>query len=556
MSEPKNLDLSQLAPVSGEDIWQSPAWRATLAWLLALVLGATPVCAEDNTPAAVTSSGSKASKNRPSVIMDIVVNKAKALAARAYEPPEDTVPQSLAKLTYDQYRNIRFNPAKALWRGLSPFEIQLFHPGFIYKEPIELQMVDQKGITRRVPFNSDLFSYGDDNSPQLAKTAQPSYGYSGFRVHFPLNTTVYNDEVAVFQGASYFRLVGPGQVYGLSARGLAVDTAEVSGEEFPRFTHFWLIQPGPDDNHMVVLALLDSPSITGAFRIDLAATATTTARVNAVLFPRKDIKKVGIAALTSMFFFGEANLRHHDDFRQEVHDSDGLLMHTANDRWIWRPLSNPKTLQVTSLLDSNPRGFGLVQRDRDFEHYLDVEAHYQDRPSLWVQPLEDWGGGRVELVEIPSDRETNDNIVAYWVPDKPFRAGQERRFSYLLRTFNGALPQQQLASVNRTLIGWAAVPGQDKPPPRSERRFAIDFSGGALANLPADLPVEAHLDTSSGKLSEISVKRLPANSGWRVAFRLQPEGNKPADIQSHLHLHGEPLSEEWSYVWTPNTIAE
>lgn len=496
-----------------------------------------------------------APKDLTQVFMDTVVNKAKALAKKNYVSPEDNGSNELSTLNYDQYRGIRFNPAKALWHDQSLFEVQLFHPGFIYKEPITLQLVNPEGISQRVPFDSSLFTYGSEKITEIVKSAGPGSGYSGFRVHFPLNSMAYKDELAVFQGASYFRLVGPNQVYGLSARGLAIDTAVVSGEEFPRFTDFWLIQSAAKSNHLVILALLDSPSITGAFRFEIDVTSNTTAKVDAVLIPRNDIKKVGIAPLTSMFFFGESQLQRHDDIRHEVHDSDGLLMQTGSGRWIWRPLSNPKSLNVTSMLDSNPRGFGLAQRDRDFENYLDAEAHYQDRPSLWVQPEGDWGEGHVELVEIPSDMETNDNIVAYWVPSEPFLAGQERRFSYTLTTFNSLLPQQNLATVNRTLIGWSALPGEKNPPPRSERRFAIDFTGSNLEGLSKGLPLSAKVETSSGKLSDISVVRLPDDSGWRVVFRLQPEEDAPADIRAFLSLHGEQLSEEWSYVWNPNIIA-
>ncbi len=493
-------------------------------------------------------------KNPSTVLMDILLKKARSLSEQNYQATEHHVPEILTGLNYDQYRSIRFKPKQALWRDEGLFELQLLHPGFLFKEGVELQTVDQQGITSRVPFDSGFFTYGDNATAQLVDKAQPSYGYSGFRVHFPLNSSQYKDEIAVFQGASYFRLVGPGQVYGLSARGLAVDTAEASGEEFPRFTDFWLLQPAADSDRMEILALLDSPSITGVYRFVLSASSTTSAEVDVVLFPRKDINKVGIAPLTSMFFFGEAGLRHHDDFRHEVHDSDGLLMQTSRDQWIWRPLTNPKTLQVTSLLDINPRGFGLVQRDRDFSHYQDLEANYQNRPSLWVQPKGDWGNGRVELVEIPTDNETNDNIVAYWVPKEPFRAGQERRFSYNLSTFNARLEQPTPGEVSGTRIGWGAVPGQANPPPHSTRLFAIVFAGDTLNQLPSDTPVKAKLETSSGKLSEPIVTKLPGEHGWRVTFRLKPEADTPADMRLHLHLRDTQLTEVWSYVWNPNNI--
>ena len=244
-----------------------------------------------------------------------------------------------------------------------------------------------------------------------------------------------------------------------------------------------------------------------------------------------------------------------DDFRPQVHDSDGLLMHTGAGEWIWRPLSNGPGLQVTSLRDVNPRGFGLVQRDRDFASYLDLEANYHRRPSEWVALGEgDWGSGGVELLVIPTNSEFNDNIAAYWVPDRPFMAGEERRYQYRLMTFDGRFEAQTLGQVERARIGWDALPGQSDPPPSSQRRFIVDFAGGEMTSLEGTEPVEARLEASAGQTSDLVVQPLPDGQGWRVAFRLAPAGNQPADMRLYLMLDGRPLTETWSYVWYPDRV--
>ena len=488
----------------------------------------------------------------PNALFNAIEARAKSLAQDDFKPIEANIPDELANMNYDQYRSIHFRPEASLWRGESLFEIQLFHPGFLYREPVVLHMASSVGDPS-LKFKQDFFNYVGQ-AEALAGKAPENIGFAGFRVHYPLNTNEYKDEFLVFQGASYFRLVGPGQVYGLSARGLAIDTAESSGEEFPVFREFWLVKPEPDQTRLVLYALLDSPSVTGAYRFEITPGAPTEMGVEARLFARRDIKKLGIAPLTSMFHHGENTTRFVDDFRPEVHDSDGLLVAAANGEWIWRPLSNQRALRVSSLADENPRGFGLLQRDRDFNHYLDMEADYELRPSLWVMPQGDLGKGRVELVEIPTDSEVNDNIVAYWVPEQAFKAGETRRFSYRLRTFDQHLAEQGGARVLRTRIGWGAVPGQSNPPPHSKRQFVIDFRGGELENLSADVPLEAELQKNSGTITDLMVTRLPDQKTWRVSFKLEPEGNNLVDMRMFIKLRDQRLTEVWSYVWYPDAI--
>lgn len=486
-------------------------------------------------------------------LFETVIARANQMADEPYAPPQAQIPQQLADLDYHEYRAIRYRPEQALWNGIALFEVQMFHPGFLYQEPVRINEL-RNGEVRQINFDPALFRYENDAAP-LAEIVPQDLGFAGFRVHYPINTADYKDEILVFLGASYFRMVGRNQVYGLSSRGLAINTALASGEEFPRFREFWLVYPGNQGTTLTILALLDSPSVTGAFRFDVTPTNHVVIDVDARLFARTDVAKLGVAPLTSMFMHGEPSTRRVDDYRPEVHDSDGLLMHTSSGEWIWRPLGNPTQLRVSSLRDQNPRGFGLLQRDRDFENYLDAEARYDLRPSEWVALGDgDWGQGGVELVEIPSNSEINDNIVAYWVPEAPFRAGDERRYQYRLSTFGAGPMHPDLAYVVRTRNGWGAAPGQPNPPPPAVRRFIVDFRGGELSTLAASHPVEASLSHSTGQVSDVRVRRLPDGRTWRVAFKLTPEGSTPSDLRLVLKLRGRAISETWNYVWYPNEL--
>ena len=520
---------------------------------------ATDASASPPAPGAQTSMASL------DALYDQVTDQAKQLAQSPYETPEAHLPDALQDMDYDRYRQIRFRPDKALWRDQSLFEVQLFHTGFLYDHPVDINLVEPHDDSGEVevsplPFDQGYFRYDDAAAPigealaEASSDDQASHdiGYAGFRLHYPLNRGDYRDEFVVFLGASYFRLVGRDQSYGLSARGLAIDTASPQGEEFPAFTDFWLVKPAPDATHIQVLALLDSPSVSGAYRFDITPGESSTVDVEARLFAREDVKKLGIAPLTSMFWHGSLERVNDDDYRPRVHDSNGLSMHTAKGEWIWRPLSNPSQLHVSSLRDDTPQGFGLVQRPRAFDDYLDMEARYDLRPSQWVTPQGgDWGAGGVELVEIPTENETNDNIIAYWVPDAPFKAGESRTYRYRTSTFSAYPPTLERAGVVHTRQGWGGVPGQDDPPPRSRRHFIVDFRGGELASLDASQPVEMTLTTSSGETLTPQVQPLPDGKTWRASFRLQPDGDQPADMRLSLTLHGRPLTETWNYVWYP-----
>ncbi|XQF92765.1 glucan biosynthesis protein G [Pseudoalteromonas espejiana] len=491
-------------------------------------------------------------------LFEVISARAKKLAEQEYVAPKNIELDALNNIDYQDYRSIRFKKDKSVWKDEGLYEPQLFHPGFLYKTPVTINTVEGDSKRNRLPFSTDFYQYDDTAAPlkdEIAKGVEGTQlGHAGFRVHYPLNTNEYKDEVMVFQGASYFRVVGPNQVYGLSARGLAIDTAETSGEEFPTFKEFWLVKPKADQTNITIFALLDSPSVSGAYKFNIDPTTNMLVDVDMQIFARKDIKKLGVAPLTSMFYHGENSTKFFDDYRPEVHDSDGLLTQSADDKWVWRPLNNPTQLSVTSFSYNNPKGFGLAQRDRDFNNYLDTEAHYHNRPSLWIEPQGEWGNGRVELVEIPTDTETNDNIVSYWVPEKPMKTGDSLKLSYKMSTFNAHLTQHEKARVTRTRIGSAALPGEDNPPPQSHRQFTVDFAGPDLNNLSEKLTLNPDIQLTAGEVRDVTVQKLPNSLGWRVAFKIAPQDDQPVDMRLSLKLRDKEISEVWSYVWYPNDI--
>jgi glucans biosynthesis protein len=477
-----------------------------------------------------------------------VDERARRLAATTYIPPDSVRSAAGERLDYEEYRDIRFRPEAALWRDRSPFQVQLFPAGYIYRTSVRINVVDDGSVTE-VPFDPTRFTYGDRVGEAGFEEGEGP-GYAGFRLLTPLEAGTDFDEVASFLGASYFRLVGPDQVYGLSGRGLAIGAGREGGEEFPDFREFWLVRPGPGDTSVVFHALLDSPSATGAYHFELSVGARVELSVDLRVFARRDIDALGVAPMSSMFLHGGYVDRGFDDVRPEVHDSDGLLAWTGAGEWIWRPLTNHAGLHVSSLRDADPQGFGLVQREREFDRYLDLEAGYHRRPSLWVRvETGDWGSGGVELLEIPTDSEFNDNVAAYWVPDRPVRAGEERRFEYTLMTFARRLPFQSLAQVERTRIGRDGLPGEVSARSPRGRRFLVDFTDAS--SVGDSTPPTPVLRTTSGAIVDPIVERLPSDEGWRVSFRLEPQPDQPADMRIHLERAGEPISETWSFVWYP-----
>ncbi|MEP7246720.1 MAG: glucan biosynthesis protein [Gammaproteobacteria bacterium] len=468
-------------------------------------------------------------------------------AAKPYKEDSPKLPDSIANLGYDQYRDIRYRPADAIWRGQSMFEVQLFHRGFNYSRRVNVSEVSDAGV-RQILYSTSMFDFG-----KLIKPGQlpPETGFAGLRVHFPLHTPAYKDELIVFQGASYFRLLGRNQGYGISARGIAVDTGTEKGEDFPSFTDFWLVRPKPSDHNLVIYAVLDSKSITGAYRFDVRPGTVTQVEVTSKLYPRRVIEKLGVAPLTSMFLYGENSAKKFDDFRPEVHDSDGLMIQNGAGEWLWRPLTNPHDLQIARFMDDSPHGFGVIQRDRNFQSFQDNESHFERRPSYWIEPLGKWGKGSVELVELPTKEEIHDNIVAYWVPAGRVEAHKPLSYSYLLSSFANTSKWPPGGKVIATRVGSAALGGYDDRD--GTRRVLVDFTGGDLDGLSPAQPVRAEVAANGGDVDAVTVEQLPGTGTWRVAFKLSPKGNGAVDMRCYLTLYGEALSETWSYLWSPQS---
>lgn len=487
----------------------------------------------------------RAAGSQAMVDFEVLRYRAKMLAAHAYEQRPIRVPQSLLTpaFTYDQHREIRFRASEAWWRRDNlPFQLQFFHPGFVFNKTVQLAELRGKQALP-IDFSAALFDYG---RTRLPKDVPANMGYSGFRIHTQLNKAEYFDELAVFQGASYFRALCTRAVYGLSARGLAIDTAEPTGEEFPVFEEFWIQRPAKDAKDITVLALMDSPSVAGAFRFIIRPGPTTTLQVKSTLFLRKQVRILGLAPLTSMFWHGENSQDHHGDFRPEVHDSDGMFIAHGGGEWLWRPLANPRVLRTAAFADENPRGFGLLQRDRAFASYEDLEANYHLRPSAWVEPVGAWGKGAVRLVEIPTPDETNDNIVAFWQPENQPAPGEPLDYEYKLHwCMDQIRPPAGYAVSTRT--------GHSKTHESDLQRFIVDFDGPYLHNQPSDPTIEAILSVGAGaKLVHKTIQKNPHNGTWRVAFALRPDGSAtPVELRCFLRKAPHVLTETWSYRWNP-----
>ncbi|MGC1497008.1 MAG: glucan biosynthesis protein G [Sulfitobacter sp.] len=469
---------------------------------------------------------------------DTVAKRARAMAAEAYKPRPE-VPAGWRDLTYDQYRKIWFDARNALWEGSDkPQRVDVFPAGLYFPQAVALNVV-KDGIARPITFDMGVFDT-TDKFPN--PTVDENMGYSGLRLRAELEKPRIFQEYAVFQGASYFRGIGTGEIYGLSARGLALKTGDPMGEEFPDFTAFWLETPDPDSDTIVLHALLDSPSCTGAFRFTITHGAVLEMKVRAHIFARDEISHLGIAPLTSMFLFDDTMRQRFSDFRPAVHDSDGLLIHNGAGEVIWRPLANPTSLQISAFGDDSPRGFGLMQRKRKYSDYNDLEALYHKRPAVWITPGEGWGRGSVTLVEIPADLEIYDNIVAYWRPADVLPAGSEHQMSYTLHW--GADPTAATADVPVKVLN-TAMGGR----PEGGQIIVIDFANSD--DVPVDLSeVEITLRSNAGSITPGILQRNPETGGPRLAFTFTPEDATLAEFRAQLRLNGEPLSEVWLYRWT------
>lgn len=479
----------------------------------------------------------------------------------------DNLPNELKDLNYDQLREIEFKDTQSTWRQLAlPFNVQYFHLGLNQRQPVHIHEIGTGGQSRLIPYSSDLFNFR-----QAFKQEQPDMqawghlGFAGLRLLYPLNSTAHKDEIAVFQGASYFRMLGRNQQYGLSARGLAIDTVGApagQSEEFPRFTEFWLQRPTADATEVMLYALLESPRVTGAYRFVIRpgseTTPETVATVHAQVYLRSGapaVNTLGIAPLTSMFMSGENQPNAHGH-RPEVHDSDGLMLHTDGphgQEWLWRPLQRPAAgVLVNTFQAQQVRGFGLMQRDRDFDHYEDVEARYERRPSAWVVPLGDWGAGRVELVQLPAPDETHDNVVAYWVPEQRLESGRPLTFAYEVH-WQGDQPTRPHGSwVTQSRKGYGYTQ-RSVAEQEAEPQYVIDFQGPMLDALPASAALNAVVSAdSNGRVLETTVFPNPATRTWRMSLRVaRIDPAQPVELRAFLQHQDHTVSETWTHLLLP-----
>ncbi|XXD69690.1 glucan biosynthesis protein [Pseudomonas sp. D2-30] len=468
--------------------------------------------------------------------LDDVSAKAQELAGQKFEAPRSNLPNEFREMKFADYQKIRFRTEKAEWADQkTPFRLSFYHQGMHFDTPVKINEITATTVDE-IKYDPARFDFGD---VKFDPKATEQLGYAGFRVLYPINKADKQDEIMTMLGASYFRVIGKGQVYGLSARGMAIDTALPSGEEFPRFREFWIQRPKPTDKHLVIFALLDSPRATGAYRLTLRPGTDTVVDVKSRVFLRDRVNKLGIAPLTSMFLFGANQPSKVLNYRRELHDSSGLSIHAGNGEWIWRALNNPKHLAVSSFSVENPRGFGLLQRGRDFSHYEDLDDRYDKRPSAWIEPKGDWGKGTVNLVEIPTADETNDNIVAFWSPEKLPEPGQPLDFAYRLHwTLDEAsLHSPDSAWVKQTLRSTGDVKQSNLiRQPDGSVAYLVDFEGPSLQALPENAEVRSQVSVGdNAEIVENSVRYNPETKGWRLTLRLKiKDPSKATEMRAAL----------------------
>lgn len=474
------------------------------------------------------------------------------LAGQPYQSPELIDSEAYTGLNYDGYRRVQFNTKKARWLGDDHgFQIQAFPPGWLFKEKVSVYEITD-GDSHPFAFNSDDFIYHFDDKAEREKMETAEFpGIAGFRINYPLNRPDVADELVAFLGASYFRALGRGNIYGSSARGLLINSWRDGPEEFPRFSEFYIERPS-EKGPLTVYAALESQSVTGAYRFVIhpagESQQETIMDVTARLYFRTDIAEMGIAPLTSMFLFAETNRHEFDDFRPQVHDCSGLVIEPEAGLPQWRQLNNNEQLGNSYFWDANIRAFGLYQRNREFESYQDAGAHYERRPSMRVEPTGNWGQGQVRLIEIPAKSETDDNIGAFWIPNEPPKAGEAREYGYRL-IWGDLMPRDDdaLAHVVETRIGQGGVSGVENA--ASLRKFVIDFDGGRLAELSPDTVFEVEATASAGEIVGSTFSQIEANGLWRLVLDVETEGQSLIELRASIGSGGEPLTEAWLYQW-------
>lgn len=488
---------------------------------------------------------------------DDLKKRARDMAREIYISPAVPQREVTEKITYDEHRKIRFKKGLSLFADQeSAHPVQLFHLGSYFQKKVIINIVED-GEAREIFYLDDYFEMPDESPAHQLKT---NAGFAGFRFHETNTQTDWSfHDWAAFLGASYFRAIGDTKQYGLSARGLAVNvTIAGKPEEFPDFREFWIEAPREESGESIVYALLDSPSVCGVYRFVLSRSDTVLMDVEKHIYLRKTVDQLGIAPMSSMYWFSETRKPFLADWRPEVHDSDGLKIRTGKDEVLWRPLNNPSKVMTSAFIDEAPRGFGLMQRDRNFDHYLDG-VYYERRPSLWIEPTNSWGKGSVQLVEIPTNMEVHDNIVAMWVPEEKAKAGQHFEFRYKMHWHGSDIENITAASVVATRLSQGGLPGIDFP--TKDRKFMIEFKGQSLENLPRGAKPEQIVSVSRGKITHAGgiepIRADPStpwdhpSAHWRTYFDLQVEGPEPVELRCFLKFGDNVLTETWAYQYHP-----
>ena len=482
---------------------------------------------------------------------DSFSERLRAMASQPHAPVTVDMP-TFQNLDYDAYRMIQYRGDASRWAdSATGYRLQAFHLGWLYNEPVKVFEVDG-GMAQPIAFAPTDFTY-HDAAIGAAAAAEPFPGVAGLRVNYPLNRPEALDELITFLGASYFRALGRNNIYGASARGLVLNSWIDVPEEFPRFSEFYIERPA-EGAPLVVYAALESPSVTGAYRFAITpaseAAQESVMDVTARLYFRTDVKELGVAPLTSMFLYAEANRGGFDDYRPQVHDSNGLLVERESGEVMWRALNNSACRRNSELAETNPKAFGLYQRGRDFESYQDAGAHYERRPSIRVEPVSQWGQGMVRLIEIPAKLEADDNIVAYWIPSEPALAGQQREYSYRL-VWGDLDPQANpaMAYVAETRAGVGGVSGVENE--ASLRKFVVDFKGGELDALPSGTAIDVLATVGGGTMRNSVLSRIEANGAWRLVMDVEAEPGATLELKAYLIGLGKKLTETWLYQWRP-----
>ncbi len=460
-------------------------------------------------------------------------DEARRLSTKPLAQPAARVPQRFADIGQDQYRDIRWKRDQMIWRDEKRgFRLEPLPAGFVYRTPVDLYLVDGDRAMP-IPFDRERFDWGSSVTPPEDGVVLP---FSGLKLRRHGEGDAW-PEFAVFQGATYFKSIARGQIYGLTARGLAINTAEPDGEDFPAFTRFYVERPEENAQTVRLFGLLDSRFVTGAYRFTIRSGDETTIDVELTLYPREDLGHIGLGALNTMFLYGPIGRTRFDDIRPAVHLSDGLSIVTGLGERLWRPLANPRNLQISAFGDENPLGFGLAQRNRDFSEFQDLEHRYDLRPSAWVEPVGDWGKGSVVLVEIPSDSEIHENITAYWRPRAKIGAGQEFGAAYRLRWNASGLAPTDVGRVVSSREGQGAE--------QAWRRYALDFVGP----MPPVAGIKLAVTASAGRIVAPMLRPNPGTGGLRVTFDLDPKGAPLSELRVQLTDGAKPVSETWLYRW-------